>query len=261
VSPRGAESPPERGRRDDEAAWSILPIAGFFTSALPTSTRLGMPFVVRPLDRAPMDTEGMTSAFGSWSRPPWRMHLTATETGITYLAAPNSGPGEVERLRDEISRRSRLTRQQIARAIGVDRRSLSAWVKGEATPGRARFERLQLLAGLVREIEAAEPGRSAEILLRRSDGYDLLDHIAAGRLQVAQNWRAFHGSQAVAVAERRPAKPPLHQKALNAYLRGELRPLGRSRTVRQESDYEQDLSMAEQLMADEPARRTRRGYR
>lgn len=39
-------------------------------------------------------------------------------------------------------------------------------------------------------------------------------------------------------------KRPLHQNALEAYLRGELRPLGRAATIRPESDYEQDLSKA-----------------
>lgn len=46
-------------------------------------------------------------------------------------------------------------------------------------------------------------------------------------------------------------KPPFSQQALNAYLRGELHPLGRSTTRRPESDYEQDLKRAEHLIPDE----------
>ena len=59
----------------------------------------------------------------------------------------------------------------------------------------------------------------------------------------------------------RSTKRPLHQNALDAYLRGELRPLGRAATVRPESDYEQDPSQVERVMLDEPVRRSRRGYR
>lgn len=63
------------------------------------------------------------------------------------------------------------------------------------------------------------------------------------------------------IVQRPPAKRPLHQKALNAYLRGELHPLGRAPALRSESDYEQDLAEADRLMPDEPERRSRRGYR
>jgi transcriptional regulator with XRE-family HTH domain len=78
--------------------------------------------------------------------------------------------------------------QQIARAVGVDRRSLSAWVKGSATPSIDKFERLQMLAEVARDIDAAEPGRSTEVLLSRAGSQDLLDHIAAGHFHRARDW-------------------------------------------------------------------------
>jgi transcriptional regulator with XRE-family HTH domain len=169
---------------------------------------------------------------------------------------------DVQQLRDEIARRTRLTREQIARAIGVDRRSLSAWVKGGATPGTDKLERLQLLADVVRDIDATDPGRATEVLLSRSGGRDLLDHVAAGRLNRAHDWKVLQGAAPSVTIERRPTRRrPLHHRALDAYLRGELHPIGRAATVRPESDYEQDLAQAERLMPDEPVRRSRRGYR
>jgi hypothetical protein len=139
---------------------------------------------------------------------------------------------------------------------------LSDWVKGGATPSTEKLERLQILAEVVRDIEANHPGRSTEVALRRSGDQDMLDHIAAGQLRRAQDWRVFQGAApSVTVVHRAPGKRPLHQKALDAYLRGELRPLGWAPVLRSESDYEQDLAEADRLMPDEPERRSRRGYR
>ena len=248
---------------DDVRPWSILPLVDSLFDRKPsTTTRLGMPFVVPNLDGAPFDTEGMTGAFGSWGSQFWESYVTSTESGITYVDVTRPVREEVQRLRDEIARRTRLTRQQIARAVGVDRRSLSSWVKGEATPSTDKFARLRILAEVVRDIEATESGGSTEILLSRSGGQDLLDHIAAGQFQVAWEWQSFRGTLPSMTIEQhhRPTKRPLHLNALNAYLRGELHPLGRAATLRPETDYEQDLTEAERLMPDEPVRRSRRGY-
>jgi transcriptional regulator with XRE-family HTH domain len=248
---------------DQGTPWSILPIAdNLVERRQSTTTRLGMPYEVREIDDALNSLEEMTGSVASWGRHFWQTYLTSTETGIRYMAISRPVGEKVQRLRDEIARRTRLTRQQIARAVGVDRRSLSAWVRGDTTPSVEKLQRLQLLADIVRDIDAPEPGRSTEILLSRSGGEDLLDHLAAGRITAVRDWQAFRGSMpSVTIERRRPTKRPLHQNALNAYLRGELGPLGRAATVRPESDYEQDLSQAERLMRDEPVRRTRRGYR
>jgi transcriptional regulator with XRE-family HTH domain len=227
-----------------------------------TTTRLGMPFVVSDLDDLLFGAERMTGAVVSWSRQFWRTYVSSTETGITYTSPPRSVKEEVQKLRDDIARRTRLTRQQIARALGVDRRSLSAWVKGVATPSTDKLERLQMLADVVRDIDATGPGRATEVLLSRAGGQDLLDHIAAGHFRRASDWQLLQGATpSVTIVHRRPAKRPLHQNAFEAYLRGELRPLGRAATIRPESDYEQDLAKAERMMPDEPVRKSRRGYR
>ena len=253
-------------RLDDpefEGPWAILPIADTLIDRRSSTTmRLGMPFVVHDLDDLLLGAERMTAGAVSWSDHFWRIDVSSTETGITYVGTPRPVREQVQQLRDEIARRTRLTREQIARALGVDRRSLSAWVKGESAPGAEKLGRLQLLADVVRDIDASKPGSATEVLLSRSGGQDLLDHIASGRLAHAGDWHAWQGAApSVTIVHRRSAKRPLHQNALDAYLRGELRPLGRAATIRPESDYEQDLARAERLMPDEPVRRSRRGYR
>ncbi len=228
---------------DVEGPWAILPIAdALIERRSSTTTRLGMPFVVHDLDDLLLGAERMTGGAVNWSDQFWRIDVSSTETGITYASTPRPVREEVQKLRDEIARRTRLTREQIARALGVDRRSLSAWVRGEATPGADKLERLQLLADVVRDIDATESGRATEVLLSRSGGQDLLDHIAACHFAHPRDWRAFRGSPSVTIVHRYSAKRPLHQNALDAYLRGELRSLGRASTIRPESDYEQDLT-------------------
>jgi len=257
-----------RALQDDEhdisGPWSILPLADTqFERKSSTTTRLGMPFVVEDIDDLLLGAERTTAASASCdSSQFWQTYVSSTETGITYSSAPRPVREDVQNLRDEIARRTRLTREQIARAIGVDRRSVSAWVKGVVTPGTDKLERLRLLASVVRDIEATEPDRATEVLLSRSGGQDLLDHIAAGRLSRAHEWKVLQGAAPSVTIQHRPTrKRPLHQRALEAYLRGELHPIGRSVTPRPESDYEQDLAQAERLMPDEPAHRSRRGYR
>src|SRR6478735_2354990 len=179
---------------DEVKPWSILSIADNLVDRNPsTTTRLGMPFVVPELDDVLVGPEGTTGSVASWGRQFWQSYVTTTETGVMYIAVSRPVREEVERLRDEIARRTRLTRQQIARGVGVDRRSLSAWVKGEATPTIDKLERLQLLAEVVRDIDTTEPARSTEILLSRRGGEDLLDHIAAGRIVIARDWQVFRG--------------------------------------------------------------------
>ena len=222
-----------------------------------------MPVVVQDIDDLLLRTEQTTGASGRWgTRQFWQTYVSSTETGITYSGPPRPVREDVQNLRDEIARRTRLTREQIARAIGVDRRSLSAWVKGMVTPGADKVERLQLLANVVRDIEATESGRATEVLLSRAGGQDLLDHIAAGRLSRVHEWKVLQGATpSVTIQHRLTTKRALHQRALEAYLRGELHPIGRSATLRPESYYEQDLTQAERLMPGEPVRRSRRGYR
>ena len=246
-----------------EGPWAILPIADMLVEwGSSTTMRLGLPLAVHDPDDVVLAAERMTAGAVSWSNQFWRIDVSSTETGIIYASTPRPVRQEVQKLRDEIARCTRLTREQIARALSVDRRSLSGWVKGESTPSADKLGRLQLLADVVRDIDASKFGGVTEILLSRTGGHDLLDHIASGRLAHARDWRTWLGATlSVTIVHRQSVKRPLHQNALDAYLRGELRLLGRAATIRPESDYEQDLARAERLMPDEPVRRSRRGYR
>jgi transcriptional regulator with XRE-family HTH domain len=258
-----AKLAPRHDEPDVSGPWSILLMADTFVEReSSTTTRLGIPFVVSEIDDLLLGAERMTSAVLSRSRQFWQTYVSSTETGISYISTPRSVKEEVQRLRDDIARRTRLTRQQIARALGVDRRSLSAWVKGVATPSTDKLERLQMLADVIRDIDAAGPGRATEVLLSRAGGQDLLDHIAAGHFRRASDWQLLQGAMlSRTIVHRNSAKRPLHQNALEAYLRGELHPLGRAITIRPESDYQQDLNKAQRMMPDEPIRKSRPGYR
>ena len=263
MSPQLQARPTHRHDADVMGPWSILPIAdALLERKSSTTTRLGMPFVASELDDLFGGAKRMTGATSDRGRQFWQTYLSSTESGITYSGTLRPVREEVQRLRDEVARRTRLTREQIARAAGVDRRSMSAWVKGDATPSVEKLARLQILADVARDIDATEAGRSTEVLLSRRAGQDLLDLIAAGRITHSHAWQELQeASPSVTVVRRRSTKRPLHQNALDAYLKGELQPFGRSTTTRPESDYEQDLSKAENLLADEPVRRSRRGYR
>jgi transcriptional regulator with XRE-family HTH domain len=208
--------------------------------------------------------DAMTNAAAIMVDQFWASYLSTTDTGITHISLPVSSPEEVRRLRDEISRRTRLTRQQIARAIGVDRRSLTSWVNGSSAPGAERLERLRYLAALVREIDALKPGRATELVLTRRRGRDLLDLVADGRFAEAQNWQSMEpGEPSVQVFTRsaEARRPPLYAAALEAYLNGQLHTPPRARTVREAGDYEQDLDQAEAVFPDEPLSARRGRYR
>jgi transcriptional regulator with XRE-family HTH domain len=260
-----APEPPDTDTREALFPVSVVPFDALLASASPsTSSGLGMrmPTIREDIENLHSQAGAMTSAAVTMVAQFWGTYLSTTDTGITHISLPVSSPEEVRRLRDEISRRTRLTRQQIARAIGVDRRSLTSWANGSSAPASERLERLRYLAALVREIDAQKPGRATEVLLSRRGQEDLLDAISWGQFEKASAWqsRANHLAS-VRVVRRESRKPPLYQAALNAYLAGELGAPGRAHVVRAPELYEQDLSRAERLLPDEVPRRGRQGYR
>ncbi len=247
--------------------FAVVPFGAMLPSTSPsTSAGLGMrmPTSRGDIENWLREADEVTSSAAVMVDQFWVTYLSTTETGITHIAVPRSSSEEVRWLRDDISRRTRLTRQQIARAIGVDRRSLTAWVNGSSTPGPERLERLRFLVALVREIDALMPGRATEIVLAHRRGGDLLDLVASGRFSQAQNWQSMEPSEPsvrVAPRDRAPHKPPLHAAALAAFWNGKLSVPPRAQTIREAGDYEQDLEEAEVLFPDESPRPRRGGYR
>ena len=236
---------------------AVVPFAGLLSSASPsTSAGLGMrmPTIRGDMESLLASADEATSAIALLVDQFWGTYLSTTNNGITNIAVNRPAQEEVRRLRDEISRRSRLTRQQIARAVGVDRRSLTSWANGTTVPGPDRLERLRFLAALVREIDSLRPSQASEIVLARRRGRDLLDLVADGRFTEAQNWQRMDvGDPSVRVFTRSvEARRPLYATALEAYLNGQLHTPPRARTIREASDYEQDLDQAEVVFPDEP---------
>lgn len=246
--------------RDAVFPFAVVPFGGMLSPASPpTSAELGMrmPSIRGGVEHLFAAGDDVTAAAAIMVERFWGTYLSTTETGITHIAVPRPSSEEVRRFRDEISRRTRLTRQQIARAIGVDRRSLTAWVNGSSVPGPDRLERLRFLAGLVREIDAAQPGRATEVVLARRRGGDVLDLVAAGRFAEAHNWQSMEPAEPsvrVTPCHRAPPKPPLHAAALAAFRSGQLSVPPRARTIREVADYEQDLERAEAIFPDEAPR-------
>jgi transcriptional regulator with XRE-family HTH domain len=167
----------------------------------------------------------------------------------------------VRRLRDRACRPGRLTRQEVARALGVDRRSLSGWVSGNINPRLDNVKRLTDLVDLVEAVDDQHPGSAREILLQpTSDGRSLLALFAAGRTNLLHSWRLFSQS---APTNRGPvpptgtrARPPLYQAAAQALREGRLTAVPQRALIRPQDFYDQDLADAE-LFAEPSVRRGR----
>lgn len=171
-------------------------------------------------------------------------------------------------LQNEIHDRGGLSRDQIARGVGVSRRSLHSWASGATNPPPERLGYLEVLADVVRDINHAQLPGGVHSVINADAGGHLLDAIATGRISAANQWRTFLNAEmsppaAVRIWRRDSAntRRPLHEAALQAYLRGELPAQKRSPTLRPESVYEQDLSRAAEVMGEpRTERRSGRGY-
>jgi transcriptional regulator with XRE-family HTH domain len=208
----------------------------------------------------------VSALFGTNAGISLRAHLRHHVLGITTVPASEHRDvdvaDEVRRLRDDICRRG-LTRQDVARGIGVDRRSLSGYASGEINPQPERLEALRNLARLTRDIEAEHPGRVREIVLSERGGSTLLDALAAGQFALAAAWRTWVAALRARV-DIRPRRveqaEPIWSAAARALAAGQLAAPPRAATVRADATYEMDTEEAE--IFDEAAiERGRPGYR
>lgn len=186
---------------------------------------------------------------------------TATRFPTTWTTV-RSHAGEVERLRDHVTSRCGLTRQEIARAMGVDRRSLSGFVTGEIRPTEERLRALRVLAATA-DWSVQEFGEYARELLRGS-GLDSspLSLIARGETDLRRKLLAAAEQAGIISRTRidthtRETKEPLYVKAAGVWA-GKSNLPTTAGVPRPDGDYEQDLSNAVSA-ADQPARPRRAG--
>lgn len=192
----------------------------------------------------PYGTSGHLGFSADWSlvQPP------STSWVAWRAPTPRTVAEEVRELRDRVIRCTGLSRQEIARAIGVDRRSLSGYVSGEIRPTDDRIRSLRDLAEIA-EWSVDRFGDYARELLRGGpSGRSLLDltsdqGMAIRRtLEADANTRRGAGSPTIRI-KARPTRPSLHVRALSVWAE-ESRLPERGGTPRETSTYEQDLRAA-----------------
>ena len=204
----------------------------------------------------PYGTNGHLGFSANWSLV--QHPCTSWVTGS--VPTPRTIAGEVRELRDRIIRSTGLSRQEIARAIGVDRRSLSGYVSGEIRPADDRLRSLRELAEIA-EWSVDRFGEHARELLRGTSstrppldvigdrGQDVRRVLEAGA-------RTLRAAQPSTVSiEPRLTRLPLHAHALSVWAEESSLP-ARGGTPREPTTYEQDLSTAPQ--APDPQERPRR---
>ena len=167
---------------------------------------------------------------------------------------------EVRQLRDHVIELTGLTRQEIARAIGVDRRSLSGYVTGEIRPTDERLRVLRELSDTAAWTAERFGERARELLRGTDSGASPLDLIGIGQPNIRNLLEAMAEdllppSPQILTVRRRTTSPPLHLHALAVSDENTNQPQ-RARTVRDESVYEQDPSKADHQ--SEPPPRPRR---
>lgn len=209
------------------------------------------------LSEATFGTSSGISDGVRWANP---FELVTTMPSVPLDLPAATVADEVRELRDYVCSHG-LTRQDVARAVGVDRRSLSAWVRGEMRPAAERLRVMHTLARLVNAVASERPGRVRDVLLARRCGAALIDRLGTDGARVLDVWRAVVRPEAKVTLRpvgRRPE--PIWAAAARAAAQGRLSAPTSSRTIRSASTYEMDLDEAGSF--EEPELEYgRRGYR
>ncbi len=172
---------------------------------------------------------------------------------ISVESASSFIADEVLRLRDQIVQTAGLTRQEIAFAIGVDRRSLSGFVSGEIKPTPSRVDSLRLLARVAQFTARRWGERTREVLLAGQGGRSPLELVAAGDMAVFGLLESIDVADAAVTVRERVTKPAPLYVAARSFGEQSVPRLG---VVRSAADYEQEL--AEAFEFDEPQASSRR---
>lgn len=224
-----------------------------------------LPCIVAPIE--PLSWSGTSAHVSVVAVSAWVCETRARLLGgeRTTWPTPFSGPSsskaeEVERLRDTIAKASGLTRQDIARAIGVDRRSLSGFVSGEIRPTPERLASLRVLAEVAALTGERFGKRAREVLTAEGDRGCPLDLVAAGLTDLRGAIEsAAHSAGVVARApvtiRHRKHGEPLYLRAREVWS-GRADLPTRSGVLRDPEVYEQDL--AEAVATADVRGRTRR---
>lgn len=175
------------------------------------------------------------------------VNTMSTSWSVPFVSPVRTAAEEVAHLRDRVIDASGLGKQDIARGIGVDRRSLSGFVSGEIRPSGPRLRALQVLAESA-EWAVARYGVRAKDVLREDTGNGApLDLIASGRTTVVDAMeRAAEAlglvrRGAVSMRTRVSSREPLYLKARQAWSNRLDKPTAGGQ-VRDPAVYEQDLS-------------------
>lgn len=204
----------------------------------------------------PYGTSGHLGFSADWSLV---QHLS-TSWVVGGVPTPRTVAEEVRELRDRIISTTGLSKQEIARAIGVDRRSLSGYVSGEIRPTDDRIRSLRDFAEIA-EWSVDRFGEHARELLRgRSSGRPLLDLFREEGVDIRRvleaSGHARRGSRASTIRIKdRPTRPSLHIHAQSVWAE-ESRLPEPGGTPRETATYEQDLGAAPHV--PDPQERPRR---
>jgi DNA-binding transcriptional regulator YiaG len=209
--------------------------------------------IVAPIE--PFSWSGTSAHICVIAASPW---VSETRTQIlgadrtswpaTFNEPSASKSEEVERLRDEISNSCGLSRQDIARAMGVDRRSLSGFVSGEIQPTPERLALLRVLADVATWTAERFGKRAREVLTADGEQGCPLDLVAAGLTDLhGAVEAAAHAAGVIARApvtiRHRKHGEPLYLRAREVWI-GRADLPTRAGVLRDPDVYEQDLAEA-----------------
>jgi transcriptional regulator with XRE-family HTH domain len=154
-----------------------------------------------------------------------RFLLLGPGTTSGWLREP--GPPPSQSVLAELRSRTQLTWAQLARALGVQRRSLHFWARGER-PSAANLERLMGIVGIVRAIDRGDPSETTAVLLdSRGDRPSAFALLCEGRdNEVLELLRPHLHHLSTGVRER-TRRPPQLGREERARRRGGLSPLDR----------------------------------
>lgn len=202
------------------------------------------------LPSAPSSTTwlGTASHFGLPATRRVLIHLNRTWWSAELDTPISSIAHEMRSLRDRVGELTGLSKQDVARAIGVDRRSLSGFVTGEIRPTDSRVLALRVLADVAERVAGRFGDRARDVLRCDYGRGSVLDLIATGRVDVHAEIDVAAESIGVSpktrvLTRRRGRRDPPYLRALEQWANRVDKPEPGG-TPREATVYEQRLDQA-----------------